>query len=64
MLGTEMISIKMNLSDWKREIMDEIYNGIQQFDHKLVDLELKLVTFDKTIRMVEHTAKVSEKQLS
>lgn len=62
-LGTEMISIKMNLSDWKREIMDEIYNGIQQFDHKLVDLELKLVTFDKTIRMIEHTAKVSEKQV-
>jgi len=60
MLGTEMISIKMNLSDWKREIMDEIYNGIQQFDHKLVDLELKLVTFDKTIRMVEHTAKQCE----
>ena len=49
----------MNLSDWKREIMDEIFNGIQQFDHKLIDLELKLVNFDKNIRMIEHTAKVN-----
>ena len=49
----------MNLSDWKREIMDEIFNGIQQFDHKLIDLELKLVNFDKNIRMIEHTAKVT-----
>ena len=50
----------MNLSDWKREIMDEIFNGIQQFDHKLIDLELKLVNFDKNIRMIEHTAKVTK----
>lgn len=49
----------MNLNDWKREIMDEIFNGIQQFDHKLIDLELKLVNFDKNIRMIEHSAKVN-----
>ena len=58
-LGAEMIQMKLSLSDWRREIMDEIYNGIQGFDHKLTDLELKLVTYDKTIRMIEHTAKVS-----
>ena len=54
-----MIQMKLSLSDWRREIMDEIYNGILGFDHKLTDLELKLVTYDKTIRMIEHTAKVS-----
>ena len=58
-LGAEMIQMKVNLSDWRREIMDEIYNGIQGFDHKLTDLELKLVNYDKTIRMIEHSAKVS-----